>query len=108
MAGALAGALGARALVLTHFGRRALDRERASAMWALGLPEAQREVLCVCEGLIEREAAPEGKEADADCDTERVREGVPEVQGEPEKEPAKRLLSRGLLRRWVCESNEWL
>ncbi len=60
----------------------------ADATDAVRVPEAQREVLRVCEGLIEREAAPEGKEADADCDRERVREGVTEVQGEPEKEPA--------------------
>ncbi len=43
MAGAVAAALSAKTLVLTHFGRKALDRERASAMWALGLVEAQRE-----------------------------------------------------------------
>lgn len=43
MAGTVAAAVGARSLVLTHFGRAALDRERSSAMWALGLDEAQAE-----------------------------------------------------------------
>jgi ribonuclease Z len=44
MAGRVAAAARARALALTHFGRAAMDRERASGLWALGLDEAAAEL----------------------------------------------------------------
>ena len=44
MAGRVAARINARALVLTHFGRKSLDYEHASSIWALGLPEANAEL----------------------------------------------------------------
>jgi len=41
MAGAVAAAVEARALLLTHFGRAHLEKDMLSSMWALGLREAR-------------------------------------------------------------------